>query len=129
MRFISWNVGRRVGRLPDQIKALKKCQPDVIALQEVTQSTASLFFKILPTIGLYNIANSTSLAQDKEILKGSRRYGELIASRWPLSSIPPTSFHIPWPERVLSVEINSPVGLIECHTTHIPPGTSNGWIK
>jgi exonuclease III len=129
MRFMSWNVGRRVGRLPDQIEALKKLQPDVVALQEVTPSTASLFFKVLPTIGLYNIADSFSLAQDKEILKGPRHYGELIASCWPLSSILPTRFRIPWPERILSVEINSPVGLIECHTTHIPPGASNGWIK
>jgi len=129
MRFISWNVQRRASGLPDQAKALKKLQPDVIALQEVTQSTASLFFKVLPTIRLNNISDSFSLARDKEILKGPRRYGELIASRWPLNSIFPTSFRIPWPERVLSVEINSPVGLIECHTTHIPPGASNGWIK
>jgi exonuclease III len=80
MRFISWNVRRRVSRLPDQIEALKECQPDVIALQEVTQSTASLFSKLLPTIGLYNIADSFSLAQDKEILKGPRRYGKFHTS-------------------------------------------------
>jgi hypothetical protein len=79
MRFISWNVGRRVGRLPDQIQALKKLQSDVIALQEVSQSTVSLFSKLLPTIGLYNIADSLSLAQD-QILKGPRRYGKFNTS-------------------------------------------------
>ena len=36
---------------------------------------------------------------------------------------------MPWPERLLSVDIDTPCGLLEMHTTHIPPGVTNGWIK
>jgi len=34
-----------------------------------------------------------------------------------------------WPERTLSVDIEMPWGAVEVHTTHIPPGVTNGWIK
>jgi exonuclease III len=34
-----------------------------------------------------------------------------------------------WPERFLSGLAHSPTGDIEVHTTGIPPGASNGWVK
>jgi hypothetical protein len=36
---------------------------------------------------------------------------------------------VPWPERVLSVGVESPWGDVEIHTVGIPPGVSNGWLK
>ena len=40
------------------------------------------------------------------------------------------SFHtVPWPERFLCVNLETPWGLLEMQTTHIPPGVTNGWIK
>ena len=62
-------------------------------------------------------------------LTGCRRYGELIASRWPLEQIASTSFGAPWAEKVLSVHLKSPHGLIELHSVHLPNGSSNGWTK
>jgi exonuclease III len=40
-----------------------------------------------------------------------------------------TQFDVPYKERVLSVNVESPCGNIELHTVHIPPGNGNGWIK
>lgn len=36
MRAVSWNVARRVSRLPQQAAALAQREPDLVALQEVT---------------------------------------------------------------------------------------------
>jgi exonuclease III len=69
------------------------------------------------------------LCGDTSLLTGPRKYGQLVASQWPLRSLPPSDFAVPWAERVLSVVIDSPCGSVELHTTGIPPGSSNGWIK
>ena len=36
MRLISWNVAGRGKKPPQQVSALKRAEPDVVALQEVT---------------------------------------------------------------------------------------------
>ena len=36
---------------------------------------------------------------------------------------------MPWPERILSVAVLTQRGEINVHTTHIPPGSTNGWMK
>ena len=41
----------------------------------------------------------------------------------------PKRFPVPWQERVLSATIHVPHGAVEVTTTHVPPGSSNGWIK
>ena len=38
-------------------------------------------------------------------------------------------FNIPGPERVLGATVLTPAGEIEVHNTHVPPGSSNGWVK
>jgi exonuclease III len=43
--------------------------------------------------------------------------------------MPPDEFEIPWQERVLSVTASFGDLSVDVHTTHIPPGSSNGWIK
>lgn len=59
--------------------------------------------------------------------RAGRRYGLLIASRWPLTLLP--AMDVPYPERVLSAVAHTLWGEIDIHTTHIPPGEGNGWIK
>jgi exonuclease III len=127
MRLISWNLNNRVKQAADQIKALIKFESDVIALQEVTQTTAPIFRHELQHRGYQHIVDSFQRVGDKSILTGPRRYGELIASKWPLRLLPLCD--IPWEERVLSASIESPFGRVHLHTTHIPPGSTNGWIK
>lgn len=129
LRLISWNVNNRVGRLDEQAAAISAHHPDLVALQEVTARTAPLWRAALAAHGLPHGADSFQLAPRPDRLAGPRRYGELVASRWPLAALPPEGFAIPWPERVLSATVASPWGAVEVHTTHVPPGSSNGWIK
>jgi len=50
-----------------------------------------------------------------ELVKG-RKYVVLTASRWPLETLLPTNFHLPWRE-------------MERHNAHIQAGRLHGWIK
>lgn len=124
MRLISWNVAGRVKRCEQQVGLITSRAPDIIALQEVTTKSYSQFEYLLKEHGFNHIIESVQLASEL-----SRRYGELIASRFPLTKLPPSEINIPYQERVLSTTIEAPTGPIELHTAHIPPGSSNGWIK
>lgn len=129
LRLISWNVAGRVHCLEEQVSALIKYTPDLVALQEVRASTAPLLSERLVSGGLIHCVNSFDLAPDKDVLVGPRQYGQLIASRFPLCALAPDLFPVPFPERVLSALLNSPWETIKIHNTHIPPGSSNGWTK
>lgn len=52
MRAVSWNVARRVSRLPQQAAALAQREPDLVALQEVTERTLPIWRAALDRIGL-----------------------------------------------------------------------------
>lgn len=119
MRLISWNIAGRVKKLPEQINALATRKPDVVALQEVTKSNGPLLRGMLNEIGLTHIADTVA-----EAIKHKRRYAVLIAGRWPFRPLPAADFNIPWPERLLSVVINSPWQEIELHTTYVPTGAT-----
>jgi exonuclease III len=123
IRLISWNVAGRLKRLDEQVRFLKRRQPDLVALQEVIASTAEPLRKGLIDAGLQHVVIAEPPGRS-----GPQKYGELIASRWPIRRLPPQRT-VKWPERVLSVIVESSIGLIEVHTTHIPPGVSNDWIK
>lgn len=56
-------------------------------------------------------------------------FGQIIATNLDYQPLDPKNFNIPWNERVLSVLINIRDYNLNFHTTHIPPGSSNGWIK
>src|SRR5437870_4680507 len=98
MRLISWNVAARTNRLPEQAEVLASQTPDYIALQEVTQNTAALFRALLQASGWPHVADSFERAPDRSILKGPRRYGQLIASRWPIRKLPARQFKFSWRE-------------------------------
>jgi exonuclease III len=129
MRLISWNVNGRVASLWEQSQALFQRHPDVVALQEVLPTTARRWQEQLAQRGLLHSVHSFALQSNPLEQIRRRQYGELLASRWPLAPLPPTLFPVPWPERVLSAVLDSPCGAIELHTTSIPPGVSNGWLK
>ena len=124
MRLISWNVAHKAERLGEQLESLRARNPDVIALQEVTTRTAARFRERLSAIGLAHIVDSTGL-----VAAHGRRYGNLIASRWPLHALPSSEFPQPFPERIVSAVIASPRGGVEVHNAHIVPGVTNGWQK
>jgi exonuclease III len=129
MRFITWNVARRTRCISDQVEALRRRAPDVVALQEVTNGSHPQLAEGLASIGLAHSKFSLSLSRTSQQSTGPRSFGQLIASRWPTTALPPEKFSVPWPEKVLSVLVRSPKGSIEVHVVHIPPGASNGWTK
>lgn len=96
-----------------------------MALQEVTVATAPVLRAALEGGGLPHVRttiNSTTAA------KGPRAYGLLIASTYPLADhVQPLAS--PWPEKVLSTAVGWSKGPVEVHTVHVPPGSSNGWVK
>ena len=132
MKLLSWNVcaGGGETRRPKQLNAIGRCKPDIVALQEITIGSLDAYRDGLTRVGLVHVVDSFALAPSLRRLVGPRRYGQMVASRWPLTSLKPTEFAIPWPERVLSCAITVPkIGRIELHNTHVPPGASNGWTK
>lgn len=129
MRLISWNVNGRVAGLREQSQALYQRFPDLVALQEVLPSTAARWREQLAHRGLPYSVDSFALQSGPPGRTRRRHYGQVLASHWPLSPLPPTAFPVPWPERVLSAMLESPWGAIELHTTGIPPGVSHGWLK
>jgi endonuclease/exonuclease/phosphatase family metal-dependent hydrolase len=73
--------------------------------------------------------DSFGLAPSTCELTGPRRYGLLIASRFPVGAVAGVRFTVPWPERILAATIAVPGCQLELYTTHIPPGSTNYWIK
>ena len=128
MKLLSWNTAKRLKKVPQQIDLINEISPDIVALQEILLSTDLKFKKLLKNNYPY-ISSSFELAKDLTILKNKRMFGQLIASKYPFTRLDPENFKIPWPERVLSVLLDVDEKKLQIHTTHIPPGSSNGWIK
>lgn len=129
MKIISWNVANRVRKQQPQLNALVSRKPDVIGLQEITSRTLPLWVEGFQKAGYTHTMSSFSLHDGNNGLTGHRRYGILIASRWPLDSVDQRSLKIPWHERLVSALIHSPKVDFEFHVAHIPCGSSHGRLK
>lgn len=129
IRLLSWNLNGRRGEAAAQVAALCRYKPDIVALQEVTTSSLPIVRKELASAGLAHVADSFSLAPRDWQPMGPRRYGQLTASGHPLAPELPGRFPIPWPERVLSVQVDVHGLRIDVHNTHVPPGVTNKWTK
>jgi endonuclease/exonuclease/phosphatase family metal-dependent hydrolase len=118
--------------LADQVDALRRLAPDLVALQEVTRTTAPVWPVALASLGLAHCV--VGFEQEPAALLDSRRSkgAVLLASRWPLALAAP--IEMPWRERGVSVLVAVPFGLIEVHTVHVPnddTGAKVGipWLK
>lgn len=129
MKIISWNVANRIRKRQLQLEALVIREPDIIGLQEVTCRTLPLWVEGLQKEGYITILSFDLLSGSKSRFIGLYRYGVLIASRWPLTSINQSSLKIPWQERLVSVLIHSPNVDFEFHVAHIPCEASHSWLK
>lgn len=129
MKIISWNVANRIKKQSLQLEALISRKPDIIGLQEITNRTLPLWSKDFKQAGYKHIISSFDIHKRDINSVGPRKYGILIASRWPLKLIDQSLLKIPWPERLVSVLIHSPIGNFEFHVAHIPCGSSHGWLK
>jgi exonuclease III len=113
VRLVSWNVARKLQLLPEQAAHVISRRPDVVALQEVTASSAPLWAQALATIGLEHVALSPARLKRHRTLLAAREAIE------PVEVVP-----APWPEAVLSAD----VGGIRIHVCHVP-NAANGWKK
>ena len=128
MKIISWNTAKRLQKVKQQTVFLQENDSDIITLQEILPSTEAEFQKFLQP-DYPHIVSSFELARDRSLLVEKRMFGQLVASKYELNPLNPELFNVPWPERVLSVSIKIGNHKQEIHTTHIPPGSSNGWTK
>jgi exonuclease III len=128
MKIVSWNLNARtkLSTLKGQCDFLKSGSFDLITLQEVTINSQDFIkehFKDQYVISSFDLAN------DLDILKGRRKYGEIIISKFKFIPLDPLRISIPFRERVLSIKLLEGYKDLEICTTHIPPGSSNGVIK
>ena len=113
MRLVCWNVARKLQLLPDQAAHVIYCQPDLVALQEVSAASAPLWTQALASAGLTHTALSPARL---------KRHRTLLAAREPVE--PVQAIDAPWPEAVLSAD----VGGLRVHVCHVP-NANNGWVK
>ena len=127
LRLITWNLNARRRQIPGQVAALAARSPDILALQEVSGGMVELLRRELSAVSLTHVVDSFAVAPTWDA-KGPRRYGLMIAARFPMVTST-TDVSVCWPERMLSVAVATPSGPLLLHTTHIPPGSSNGPTK
>lgn len=150
MKLISWNVNGRVKDGPEQVQALSRQEPHVVALQDIREAAVAEYERAFAKIGLYHMLHTLQDASDS-----TTPTGVLIASCFELSRLPPflptvlrpEGFWSPdpekvirhWTRRTLFVTFQSPWGRIDLYNAYITPGnhketTSSGrssypWIK
>jgi endonuclease/exonuclease/phosphatase family metal-dependent hydrolase len=120
-------VARRSSRLAEQGAALAGREPDVIALQEVTDTTLPLWRAVLERIGLPHVRASLDTAEPSRAPAARRRTGVLLASAAPLRD-PTATLPVPWPETAMAAGTATTIGPVEIHCLHVP-NAANGWVK
>jgi exonuclease III len=127
IRVITWNVARRSSRLAEQSAALAAREPDVVALQEVTDTTLPLWRIVLERIGLPDVRASLDDADPSRAPARRRRTGVLLASGGVLRD-PSATLPVPWSETAVAAVAATAIGPIEMHCLHVP-NAANGWVK
>ena len=118
---------RRSSRLAEQAAALAGREPDVVALQEITERTLPLWRAVLARIGLPHVRASLDEADPSRAPAKRRGTGVLLASSTALGD-PSATLAVPWPETAVAAEASSAIGGVEIHCLHVP-NAANGWIK
>lgn len=120
IRIVTWNVMQGGGkRIADQIEAMSARRPDIVALQEVVPRTVPAYQAAFNTAGLGHVAVSFA-GVEGTVFSGRRRYGTLIASRWPIRPLAYSGIDAPWPERIVSARVTSPDGEVDVHSAYVP---------
>lgn len=120
MKLITWNVAGRSKLLDRQAAALERAEPDIVCLQEIRATTIPRWREHLEGFGLSHVNDSSAFI-------GGRRYFVVTASRYPQTELP--AIGGPYPERVLSLVLDTEHGELELHNAHVPPAPNHGMIK
>ena len=133
MKIVSWNIQANRGASDERVArlaaALNAQRADVAVLQEVA-SRSDLPRRLedaLGKIGLQVFVHSVPLETSEVGQAYEKRYGNVIASRWPVKQRPWRSKR--WPQLVIAADVTTDAGEIAVVGTHIPNGSGNGWRK
>jgi exonuclease III len=114
--LVSWNLAGRVRRLGEQAERLMALEADVVCLQELTPSTLPVWRQRLLEAG-YLAAEHTEVSSDS----ARRPLHVLSACREEVRHVPVAD--VPWPERVVALELDSGTELVNVHSPISPkPG-------
>lgn len=145
VKLLSWNVAGRLGKLDRQLACVIECEPDVVALQEITDGTYDGWRTGLSEAG-YSVIDNVDLAAapyppppyPRGVGRGgtiARKNFNLTASRLPIEPATGLSFPDPdearlaFPEKYLVAELELDGKRVEVHNAHSPPGSSRGRLK
>ena len=116
MLLVSWNLAGRQRRVHEQADRVLGVRPDLVCLQEVTPVTAESWLERLDEAGF-----RVALAPLPRAREASRPLGTLTAARSGVEVVPVAD--VPWPERVLSVRLESGLEVVNVHSPVSPkPG-------
>lgn len=129
MRILTFNLrgttGIGVRRRPKLIDAIASHAPEIIGLQELPwrNDTHLNVIERLADAGWPHAAYSG--------VPGSpdKRYGNVVASRWPVETGGAWHPAPPWPQSLLDARVTAPGGNVRIVVAHIPNGAGNGWRK
>jgi endonuclease/exonuclease/phosphatase family metal-dependent hydrolase len=121
---LTWNVNFRG---PSVLKALTSLYgvPDILTLQEVSVAQSGAYRECLSRLGLQNVLYSG------RVDSAEKRYGNLIASRWPVEPVDlgDLKASLPWPQLVAQGVITIGGNQVNVIIAHVPNGAGNGWAK
>jgi len=125
VKLISWNVNGRVKDAVEQVKALGRQEPHVVALQDVRATAVEGYKMAFADLGLCHIVHTF------QAIPETTPTGVLIASRFELDRLPNLLSSVLWPEglrspdsekvdrhwskRTLFVILHCPWGKIDFH--------------
>lgn len=121
--MFQWNVNRAAGeRRRRQIETLAREDADLVVLTEVAHgSAAEEYLEALSSFGLANGASSRDGIEGPPSTDGRRRFGVVLAARWPVTSVEPFP-DAPWPERTLDAAIAHPLRDVRVLAIYAPLG-------
>ena len=118
MQVATWNIHFRDAAVLDYLAQV--AAPDVVTLQEVKFKHKDAFRERLARMGLKQVYYSGRPDAVR------MRYGNIIASRWPLDAVelryPPKQ--LPWPQALAQVSVTVDGRSIVVITAHMPNGST-----
>lgn len=121
LRVLTWNIGFGSASTLDPLVALRPL-PDIVTLQEVKVGEAEAISARLRDVGFECVYSGRPSA-------GKPEYGNVSAARSPLTAIDTDAHDFPYPQLIAHAKVETPGGLVNVITVHVPNGSGYGWTK
>jgi endonuclease/exonuclease/phosphatase family metal-dependent hydrolase len=122
LRVMTWNVHGTFNLNPafdleGVCSIIRKCSPDVVALQEVDSRGRAddVFGRLADIVGEHRVEARSIITKDGD-------YGQVLLSRWPFACEPKVtdvSYREREPRRAISARISTPLGEVAVVATHL----------